>query len=343
LPEALRRLFPLAAVSLCALLCLPLSCGGTGPGGPPDSGQPDSGSDAGADAGPMATILDPSARPAGLTVDSFNAYWSDGAGAVREVELLPGGQEAVLASGLQAPQPIAERGDYLYVGGLANDGGVWRVPKTGGAAEPIDAHENYVQAIALDDTRVWWTSFAQPSVSTTARIRSAPLAGGAAVTLASGFNYGRALAVDAAALYLASAAGISRVDKATGAVTSVSTVARPTLSIAVDDTSVYFGDRDSGAIMKAPKTGGAGVSLGPLPQEPSDVFLDKATGTLYVSLFATIGSGRFGGVYKVRTAGGEAPVLVGKTFGIASFGQSPLVVSGSTVYFGAGALWQVPK
>ena len=83
------------------------------------------------------------------------------------------------------------------------------------------------------------------------------------------------------------------------------------------------------------------ITVGRDPE--SDVFLDKPTGTLYVSLFATIGSGRYGGVYKVRTAGGEAPLLVGKTFGFASFGQSALTVSGSTVYFGAGALWQVPK
>lgn len=326
------------------MLLLGAACGG-GSAQPGSDAGPDAGTVAdGGDAGPTVTLFDPSARPSGLTVDAFNVYWTDSEyGLVDKLQLGAGGQESTIASGISAPSPIVQGGDLVYYGGLQDDGGVWSVSKSGGLPTPIAAGENYVQAMALEPGRLWWSSFAMPHTPSTAQIRSAALDGGAPMTLASNLNYARAIAVEADAVYVASDT-LKRIDRADGGITTLSNTT--VLSIASDGANIFYGDRSTGALFKINRSGGTPVQLAQLPDGEilSNVWLDRATSTLYVSLFASSASNTpsYGAVYKVQTSGGVL-TLVARSFGIAGFGASPLAVDSTTVYFAAGALFTAPK
>ena len=151
-----------------------------------------------------------------------------------------------------------------------------RISVTGGAPQSLTSI-SYLDGgrLAVDDQYAYWTDYGDLG-ATSGHVYRVPRDGsGPVVTLVAGIDSPYGVAVDDSNLFVGLGfhadatngvlnGGILRLDKlGTPPVTPTvlaSNQAEP-LGIAIDDTSVYWGDHISGYLMKVPQTGGAAVPI----------------------------------------------------------------------------------
>ena len=203
-------------------------------------------------------------------------------------------------------------------------------------------------AIAVDATRVYWT-VPDPDGGGGGSVMSVPLCGGPATTVASvtyagGTIIPDALAVDGANVYWAirdqarGAPGsqVMMVPADGGTATPVASQQHP-VSLAVDSTSVYWGDDGNGTVVKARLDGGTPVPLGEgIAQGVGPVVVDAIRAYFWAPLH---------GLMSVPVDGGRYTTLVSDDDSTATI--SDLAVADGVVYWSAddadaSALMSIP-
>ena len=217
-----------------------------------------------------------------LDVDDTSVYFSayDDTGVTTYVGSVPksGGAIAIIAPQQGAARRVKVSGGFVYwlVDPQASGGGVARAPIGGGAVQSITP-TTYVAAawLAVDDQYVYWTAYGDKGPTSGHIYRTLNDGSGAVAILASGLDSPYGIATDASNVFvgLGSALNITNgmYDGAIITLDKLGTPPVPTttlannqaqpLELAVDDTSVYWGDHVSGSLMKVPKAGGPAVVL----------------------------------------------------------------------------------
>ena len=182
--------------------------------------------------------------------------------------------------------------------------------------------------IAVDSKSVYWTT-TLPSM-----VMKAPIGGGTATMLASPPS-AVAIAIDSANLYWTSGVGrsgsIMSVPLAGGALTTLdpSTGTNPG-SIAVDSTSVYWGetgsDVNSGTVTKVRIGGGTPTTLASAQKVPFGIAVDSTS--VYWGTISFGGDGTDGMVFKIPVAGGTPTTLAWGQFNL-----SAIAVDSKSVYW----------
>ncbi len=180
--------------------------------------------------------------------------------------------------------------------------GIFRLSKEGGLAEAIAIEEKGVGSLVIDDVFAYWVG-SDPS-----SIRAAPKAGGALPRVVSSdpVAYELGLAVDGEYVYGRRWRGpVVRISKGGG---EARVVADPGGTVAaVDEGYVYFFTEQ--AILKAPKGGGAAITLAS-GQRPKEVVIDASH--VYWINPSSATEALDGAVLRVPKAGGAAAVIADK-------------------------------
>lgn len=104
------------------------------------------------------------------------------------------GPEETIATGLVQPQGITTLGGYVYVteagSGGPPDGGLTRIPKSGGPLERVVTGQSFAFAISVSNGRVAWTNYNTPD----GELKAYDPSDGSFETLATGLGYPWALA-----------------------------------------------------------------------------------------------------------------------------------------------------
>jgi hypothetical protein len=192
--------------------------------------------------------------PIGIAIDAANVYWADYRdGTVMKVAKV-GGSPSILAKQGLSPFYLAVDTTNVYWTDISFDS-VMQMPLTGGSATTLYAEKGGPGPydIAIDATHVFWSSFHGGTVAT------APIGGGPATTLASGLVPGQGgnvpIALDSLNVFFASPATdpslVRAVPKGGGSIVTLASAMPQSPAIAVDATSVYYGQIDS--LMKVAK------------------------------------------------------------------------------------------
>jgi hypothetical protein len=218
-----------------------------------------------------------------LAVDDKAVYFSarEDAGVTTYVGWIPksGGAITTIASHLGAARRVKVSDGFVYWlvdpqprGG----GGVARAPIGGGRVQSITPSTYAADAwLAVDDQYAYWTAYGDKGRSSGHIYRTPRDGSGAVAVLGSGLDSPYAIAADARNIFVGLGFALNvangMLDGAIITLDKMGTPPVPTttlakhqaqpLELAVDDTSVYWGDHISGALMKAPKAGGAAVML----------------------------------------------------------------------------------
>jgi hypothetical protein len=228
------------------------------------------------DGGAATTLFDDGgiSVPQGLAVDATNVYWAT-AGAVKSVPL-GGGQAMTLATGSDATA-VAVDGTHVYwTAGSA----IMKVPVGGGAATTLATGQS-ASAIAIDTTSVYWPNVAEGTImkvslaggapttlasgqtdpiaiavdatrvywTTQSNVMSVPIGGGTLVVLAANQPRPMAITVDATSVYFGNNQTQVIMKVPLGGGTPVPLADEGPiwwLALAVDDTSLYWADNVSG-------------------------------------------------------------------------------------------------
>jgi hypothetical protein len=204
----------------------------------------------------------------------FGGLTRDNAGSSLFKVGLNGGSVNTLASGFM-DDPFAIGASGVFGTGDASGGlTIVRVPLDGGATVPVVPASSLVQTassygIAVDATSVYWTFFGDPTT-----IRKAPLGGGMPVTLATVEGPGAGIAVDAAYVYFGTSVAVMKVPLNGGTPTTLASSTGQ--GLAIDDTNVYFTDWSS-TVKRVSKNGGAVVTLATGQQRPWSIAVDATS------------------------------------------------------------------
>jgi hypothetical protein len=187
---------------------------------------------------------------------------------------LNGGSVKTLGSGfMNDPFAIGPSGVY----GTGDDGNgltIVRVPLDGGATVPVVPSSSLVQTassygIAVDATNVYWTFFGNPTT-----VRKAPLNGGKPVTLATVEGPGSGIAVDVSYAYFCAGTAVMKVPLNGGTPTTLASSTGQ--GVAIDDDNVYFTDGSS-TVKKVSKNGGTVVTLASGQLRPGPIAVDATS------------------------------------------------------------------
>jgi hypothetical protein len=148
--------------------------------------------------------------PAGVAIDSTNAYWissTGGAGVVVQSASLAGGSETTLGtvsgSYLAGGLTVASGNLYFaaYLTPAGSGGGIYMVSTTGGTPTPVQVFSTgQPYGVVSDSSNVYWTDPVQGGVY------DVPLGGGTITTLTTGVGTSYFLAVDSKNVYTADSA-----------------------------------------------------------------------------------------------------------------------------------------
>jgi hypothetical protein len=184
-----------------------------------------------------------------IAVDAINVYWTNLTGN-HSVMVVPiaGGQPEVLASAQGAWVVVAAGGVVYYTDG--ND--VMSVPAGGGSPALLATEPNGPNALAVDDTNLYWSAFRGGGA-----IMKMPLAGGPPTALVPSTLLAR-IAVRGPNLYFASQdlgaapnnSIVARVPTQGGAVTTLVDGQSAAEGIAVTADGVFWVDTGVGAVMR---------------------------------------------------------------------------------------------
>ncbi len=132
-----------------------------------------------------------------------------------------------------------------------------------GVCEPVTLvdGESSPRALASDGESVVWVTQGTSAASAGA-VRTVPLEGGAVAQISTGQSDPVAVALDATFVYWANFSSGGSIARAPvdGGETSVLAIAGAPWSIALDDGTVFWTNRQDGSVQSLPKTGGTGVT-----------------------------------------------------------------------------------
>ena len=191
-----------------------------------------------------------------LTLDSANVYVSESAAQGKIYKLSKaGGAPTALASSLW-PAGVAVSATHAYWPNFQLNAGLWRVPLSGGTAEPVDPTTSNGQEIAVDAMHVYWTVL--NAGANKGELRKLPLAGGNVEILATGQAGPRGLALDASHAYWTNAddGTVKRIaldGSDQQSATLIDSSGTTPVGIAVDATSVYWVDEKAGLLRRITK------------------------------------------------------------------------------------------
>jgi len=175
-----------------------------------------------------------------------------------------GGEDVVLASGLNCPTAVAVYGDNVYWAEFHGDV-IRRCPISGGAYETIASGLDGPNSIAVDSANVYWTESTSSGAVRSASVSSSCL-GAACTTLRAGLNYPRNLILYNNQLYWSDGTksihkiGVDGADYTTLITAEYFMVDD---GLAVDSTHAYWAECEfaTGAVRKVPINGGAHTTL----------------------------------------------------------------------------------
>lgn len=175
--------------------------------------------------------------PTAVTADDTHVYWANDRGEIHRAEK-SGSGGGLVALGPRDPHGLAVHGAFVYWTSF-REGRVLRAPKAGGAAEELASEQRGAWGVCADDAHVYWACFAAGSIC---RLR---LGGREVEIIASGQKKPSQVAVDEAFVYWSNRSG---------------------------EGGRYH--LDDGAVMRAPKAGGAPVVLAAGQEQPALLGVD---------------------------------------------------------------------
>ncbi len=199
----------------------------------------------------------------GMTVAAGDAFLAvHAASGAIATEPVAGGPTTTLASA-SYPQFVAVNTTHVFWTAGTVSGPPTQVtqlvqttPIAGGTITTLATRTQAPQAIAADDTRVYWIESGGFAMGAGV-VLSMPVAGGTVTTLATGlYSPSQTIALDAAYLYFADGtSSIVKVPVVGGAPVTLATTlpTAPVGAIAVDDTSLYWTNYDTGVTKLTPK------------------------------------------------------------------------------------------
>lgn len=229
----------------------------------------------------------------------------------------------------------------MYVADPRSLGRILRIPLDGSDVRALASELPMPQGLAIDDTHVYWTNWADGSARAGAgALMKVAKTGGPPTTLATSQRGPHGIAPDETHVYWALFVGgeIRRIPKQGGPEEVLVSNERNPRSVAVDGSSVYWGNFGMGdtTIKKVDKTGGGVTPLADAGGSPVDVTIDDAR-VYWISYGsrAVWSVGKDGGVPTSIAPGGQSP---------GAAGSHGLGVDGAHVYWlNSRAISRAPK
>ena len=204
----------------------------------------------------------------------FGGLTNDGVGtSLFKVSLNGDAVKSLASSFMDDPFAIGSSG--VYGTGWNGEGlTIVRVPLAGGVATPVVPSSALKQTassygVAVDSSSVYWTFFGDPTT-----VMKAPLGGGLPVTLATVNGPGEGIAVDATYVYFGAGPAVMKVPINGGAPTTLANATGQ--GLAIDDDNVYFTDWSS-TVKKVSKNGGSVVTLATGQLRPWPIAVDATS------------------------------------------------------------------
>jgi hypothetical protein len=257
-----------------------------------------------------------------MAVDATTLYWSTTTG------LAPGSGTIVsLSLSGGAPVTLAMGGEWLRAIAIDDSNVYWtdyygglvsKVPKAGGNPVVLASQQEKAIGIAVDDTNVYW--------SNATGIMKVGKAGGTPEMIAYQQPGPQAIAVDRSSVYWGGSGSIYKV-ALTGGTPVVVGTGGDAISMAVDDTNVYalIGD----IVTQVPLAGGPSFELGRADTFARAITIDKDAVYLAYLSYETAGGPANGAVVKFAIGGGSAMTLA------SAQAASAVAVDGTYVYWGS--------
>lgn len=217
---------------------------------------------------PVQTLTTVGTRPYGIAIDDTQVYYADrDEGILRQVPK-EGGTPITRATGQTRISFVAAdpgTSGFVYFTRNGANGGVSKVPKTGGAVVTL-ASAPWAWEIAIDDTYVYFTTGGpeNPPLGATGTLQRVAKTGGAATRLATTSVEPGSIAIDERSIYFTDkgAQTVSRLDRLSpGTVEEISNLQAGPDDIAIDGENLFWTCYAADLVVKRPKNAPMNVAL----------------------------------------------------------------------------------